>query len=67
VSNVVITTVCTIPVRHEVSNKVSVDGQTVAVYTDVDKSVFSNEVTADRDTARGILNKSDAYILLQEP
>jgi hypothetical protein len=40
VSNVVITAVCTIPVRHEVSNKVSVDGRTIAVYTDVDMSAI---------------------------
>ena len=52
-SNVVITTVCTIPVRHEVSNKVSVDGRTITVYADVDDSVFSNEVTADRSTFSG--------------
>jgi hypothetical protein len=40
-SKVVITAVCTtIPVRHDVSNKVSVDGRTVAVYTDVDMSAI---------------------------
>ena len=48
--------------RHVVSIEVSVDEQNIAVYTDVDKSVFSNEVTADGDTVLGYTEQKEKRI-----
>jgi hypothetical protein len=47
VSNIVITAVCTIPVRHEASIEVSVDGRTFAVYTDV-QYILEDELELDQ-------------------